>query len=72
MKKIYRMKIERCDCEGRYNRTEEEFIATENIEAVVEAKKAEIEKIGCWWMGYCKGDDNRPEVTAEALTIREV
>jgi hypothetical protein len=71
MKKIYEVKVATCDCEGRYNGNETEYVATENIEAVVEAKKAEIETIGHWWMGYCEGDDKRPRVMAKELTIRE-
>ena len=37
MKKIYEVKVATCDCEGRYNGNETEYVATENIEAVVEA-----------------------------------
>ena len=72
MKKIYRIKIEEVTADwGRFIGYIEEFVATENIEAVIEAKKAEIEKIGQWWMGYGKGEDNRPKVIAEELIIRE-
>ena len=42
MKKIYEVKVDTCDCEGRYNGNETEYVATENIDAVIEAKKAEI------------------------------
>ena len=71
MKKIYEVKVATCDCEGRHNGNETEYVATENIEAVVEAKKAEIEATNYWWMDYCEGNDKRPRVTAKELTIRE-
>lgn len=72
MKKIYKVKVERVDADrGMHRGYEEEYVMTENIGAVVEAKKAEIEKIGQWWMGYGEGADKRPNVTAEEIVVRE-
>ena len=72
MKKIYKVKVEKVTADwGRHDGYIEEYVATENIDAVVEAKKAEIEKIDAWWIGYGKGADKRPNVEAEELTIRE-
>ena len=72
MKKIYKVKAERVDADrGMHRGYEEEYVNTANIEAVIEAKKAEIEKIGQWWMGYGEGADKRPNVTAEEIEILE-
>ena len=72
MKKIYKVKVEEVTADwGRHLGYIEEYVATANIEAVIEAKKAEIEAVGAWWMGYGKGKDNRPNVTAEEITVRE-
>lgn len=72
MKRIYKVKAERVTADwGRFDGYDETYVATENIENVIEAKKAEIEKIGAWWMGYGKADDGRPNVKAEELTIVE-
>ena len=72
MKKIYKVNVERCDCEGHYTRPDIEYVRTERIAEYIEAKKAKIEKIDGWWMGYQKGADNRPEVTAVTLAVKEV
>lgn len=72
MKRIYKVKVERVTMDwGMFNGYDETYVATENIENVIEAKKAEIEKIGAWWCGYGKGEDGRPNVLAEELTIVE-
>ena len=72
MKKIYKLMTDRCDCEGHYIHADEEFVATENIEAVIEAKKVEIETLPTWWMGFCVNyDDDRPRVTAKEIVVRE-
>jgi hypothetical protein len=72
MKRIYKVKVERVTADwGRFVGYDETYVATENIENVIEARKTEIEKIGAWWMGYGEGNDGRPNVTAEELTIVE-
>jgi hypothetical protein len=72
MKKIYKVKVERVTEDwGRFLRYDEEYVMTENIEKVIEEKKAKIENIGQWWMGYGEGEDKRPNVTAEEITVRE-
>jgi len=76
MKKIYKVNIEKCDaCEGKYTYTENEYIATENIDAYIEAKMTAIENTPEWWMDHRKvyggENDGRPLVTAEALEIIE-
>ena len=72
MKKIYKVKVEEVTADwGRHVGYIEEYVATENIEAVIEAKKAEIEEVGAWWMTIGKGEDKRPNVTAEEITVRE-
>lgn len=73
MKRIYKVKVERVTEDwGRFLRYDEEYVMTENIEKVIEEKKAEIENIGQWWMGYGKGEDKRPNVTAEEIEVREI
>ena len=72
MKKIYKVNVERCDAyEGKYTHTDAEYVRTDNIDAYIEAKKAEIENRGYWWMDHRKGEDNRPMVTAEEIEIKE-
>lgn len=72
MKKIYKVKMERVTGDwGRHDGYEETYVKTDNIEAVVEARKTAIEAKPEWWMTYGTGNDNRPEVTAEELTIIE-
>lgn len=73
MKRIYKVKVERVTEDWRrFLRYDEEYVMTENIEKVIEEKKAEIENIGQWWMGYDKGEDKRPNVTAEEIEVREI
>ena len=77
MKKIYKVNVEKCDgCEGKHTYTENEYIATENIEAYLEAKRIEIENKPYWWMDhrtvYGGANDGRPLVTAEVIEVREV
>lgn len=72
MKKIYKIKVERVTADwGRFEGYDETYVRTDNIAAVVEMKKAEIEKIGAWWMGYGKAEDGRPNVEAEELNVIE-
>ena len=72
MKNIYKVKTERVTADwGRFVGYDEEFVTTDNIAAVIEAAKTAIENRPTWWMTYGKGDDDRPNVTAEPLTIRE-
>lgn len=72
MKRIYKVKVERVTADwGRFVGYDETYVVTENIENVIETKKAEIEKIGAWWMGYGEDDDGRPNVKAEELTTVE-
>ncbi len=76
MKKIYKVNVEKCDdCEGKYTYTETAYVATENIEAYIEAKRVEIENKPYWWMDHRKvygGENNgRPLVTAEEIEIAE-
>ena len=77
MKKIYKVNVEKCDaCEGKYTYTDIEYVATENIEAYIEAKRVEIENRNYWWMDHRKeyggANDGRPLVTAEAIEVKEV
>jgi hypothetical protein len=72
MKKIYKIKVERVTADwGRFEGYDETYVRTDNVDAVVEAKKAELEKIGAWWMSYGEGMDGRPKVTAEELNVVE-
>lgn len=72
MKKIYKVNINRHDgAEGKYHYTDHEYIATEDINAYIEVKKAEIEARPFWWMDHDE-EGGRPEVTAEELEIKEV
>lgn len=72
MKKIYKVMATKVTADwGRFDGYEEEYVLTDNIEAVVEAKKREIENVDCWWMEHGRGDDKRPEVTAEEIKVRE-
>ena len=72
MKKIYKIKVERVTADwGRFAGYDETYVRTDNVAAVVEAKKAEIEKIGAWWMGYGEAEDGRPNVEAEELNVVE-
>lgn len=76
MKKIYKVNVEKCDaCEGKYTYTENEYIATENIAAYIEAKMTEIENRPYWWMDHrevYEGENaGRPLVTAEEIVVRE-
>jgi hypothetical protein len=74
MKKIYKVNVEKCDAnEGKTTWTENEYIATENIAAYIEAKKTAIENTPYWWMDHRKDyTTGRPLVTAEAIAVREV
>jgi len=72
MKKIYKIKVELVTADwGRFNGYDETYVRTDNVTAVVEAKKAEIEKIDAWWMSYGEAEDGRPKVTAEELDVIE-
>ena len=76
MKKIYKVNVERCDdCEGKYTYTDVEYVATEDIEAYIEAKRVAIENRPYWWMDHrtvYKGEHKgRPLVTAEAIEVIE-
>ncbi len=71
MKKIYVVFIERyTDCECRNWRIEREYVKTDNIATYIELKKSQIESRSYWWMDYCKGADDRPDVKAEELEIK--
>ena len=73
MKKVYEIKKENVTADwGRHiNDGVLKRIYTDEATAaaLVEEYKAMIEKLGQWWMGTGKGEDNRPKVWAEALEV---
>lgn len=72
MKKVYEIKVEHCDMEGRnfwYKVERRVYTTAENAEALVAERKAEIKAIGAWWCGYGKNAEGEPNVKAEALEI---
>ncbi len=76
MKKLYKVITKRTDGnEGRYHYNDEEYVRTDRIDEYVEAKRAAIENINCWWMDhateYGGANKGRPVVKAEEITVIE-
>jgi len=73
MKKVYEIKVERCDMEGKrfwFEVARRVYTTAEAAEAMVTEKKAEIKAIGAWWCGYAKDyATNEPNVKAEVLEV---
>lgn len=68
--KVYEVKLEKVTGDwGRFAGWERIALTLnkEKAEEIATAKREEAANIECWWMGYGKGNDGKPNVVVEEL-----